>query len=750
MPLYRTGNKLDLERYSVDIEDISPTSNEYFLLFDFNSDFGLGKNSFIINNVPTDIKLEALDSNGNVLYYERANNIDIVNKTNSVVISYHVYQQNASGAGKLIILGTINNKLVRFSSPLNINNVIINKGITRFYNQPILEVTPLLLFSTKPNLTEVNPKTLTGNFYSKAIYPPVNFNVEQNQYNKNIVDYQIINTSQNFNSYLRNFYLTLYVQKIKLPGSSEELSVNETSSILVKNVINTNRLQLGSPFIYNSTTDNKKYVAEIVQGSYSIVYSHYEYSASYFSTSSYVIENTNLIGGKRFKQYSIAEISYRNLDTFSGTVTSHKVYRRSLNIATEYSLILDENFNNFELLKLYNSPIKTFQNLGNFYSQFHINNFWITSSSDINLIHNSSSLIDSVNITGSLNSDDNYIIAKINTANTTRDATYIPFNSVEYTNQSGSSYDCNFIKMLANTEYVISFNANLIKKNINDIATLYIYLTGSYENNKKELAHTTRHGIKLGDLYIDTKTTAKYFEQPFEFVFIPKNDLYGTVVIAPYGFESLILSNLSIKQNTTKGFSPQSYTTRILFPINQPNELFDIKSELYDNESNLIYSNLRTIQQFDPNGSSSAPTFSSGLDISASSLVIQNKLTLENLENWGLTEPGDLVLGLDPITKQVGYYITPEDATGSVDNAISASYALYAESSFSSISSSFANDSISASYALSASYVADANIWHTPPTTPTDYGQEGWMAYTNGYHFIYAGGRWYRHSISDF
>jgi len=40
-------------------------------------------------------------------------------------------------------------------------------------------------------------------------------------------------------------------------------------------------------------------------------------------------------------------------------------------------------------------------------------------------------------------------------------------------------------------------------------------------------------------------------------------------------------------------------------------------------------------------------------------------------------------------------------------------------------------------------------IWHDVPNTPTDYGEEGWMAYDGDYHYIYVNGRWLRQSIAD-
>jgi hypothetical protein len=41
------------------------------------------------------------------------------------------------------------------------------------------------------------------------------------------------------------------------------------------------------------------------------------------------------------------------------------------------------------------------------------------------------------------------------------------------------------------------------------------------------------------------------------------------------------------------------------------------------------------------------------------------------------------------------------------------------------------------------------DIWHNVPTTPTDYGENGWMAYDGDYHYIYVNGRWLRQSISE-
>ena len=40
-------------------------------------------------------------------------------------------------------------------------------------------------------------------------------------------------------------------------------------------------------------------------------------------------------------------------------------------------------------------------------------------------------------------------------------------------------------------------------------------------------------------------------------------------------------------------------------------------------------------------------------------------------------------------------------------------------------------------------------LWHDAPTTTTSYGQEGWMALDATYHYIYVGGQWRRHALSN-
>jgi len=42
------------------------------------------------------------------------------------------------------------------------------------------------------------------------------------------------------------------------------------------------------------------------------------------------------------------------------------------------------------------------------------------------------------------------------------------------------------------------------------------------------------------------------------------------------------------------------------------------------------------------------------------------------------------------------------------------------------------------------------DIWKTAPTSSSDPGQEGWMAYDGNFHYIYVGGMWRRQPLSNF
>jgi hypothetical protein len=63
------------------------------------------------------------------------------------------------------------------------------------------------------------------------------------------------------------------------------------------------------------------------------------------------------------------------------------------------------------------------------------------------------------------------------------------------------------------------------------------------------------------------------------------------------------LSDIKLTTYSEPSFSPDIFVTRIPFPVSVAGEQFEIKAELFDVNSNLVYSDLRTISTFDVSGS---------------------------------------------------------------------------------------------------------------------------------------------------
>ena len=59
-------------------------------------------------------------------------------------------------------------------------------------------------------------------------------------------------------------------------------------------------------------------------------------------------------------------------------------------------------------------------------------------------------------------------------------------------------------------------------------------------------------------------------------------------------------------------------------------------------------------------------------------------------------------------------------------------------------------DSIVTSYSALSGTTIPETVWHNPPQSATDYGEEGWMAYDDNFHYIYINGKWLRQPLANF
>lgn len=630
MPSIKIGQILGLSSITANIEDKTYLS-EYFNITEFYPEFYVGKNALVINGsnklkIGAEIQVEAFDSNGVPLFIEKAISEDELTKKKIIVLSIYVYEQNSIGSGKIILVSTtIDNKTVRWSANINLNvNKVTNSKI-RFYKQPIIEVEPILSYAVSSSI-ENNPKTITGSFLSTPVQPKVDFDIEKFGYRKNLLDYRIIDSNANFSSSLKNFQIQLFINKIRDYASLNEININSTSSILIKEVLNKTTLILDTPFTYN----NK--VTVITDGTYKIVYNDVTYNPNLFSSGSYLQESLGFGGGKQFKKFSYAKVIYKNINTFTGKPSKHKVYRKSLRTLGDFESVIDETFGETEILKDPVTPNKAFERLGVFFNQFHINNFWFTSSNNLNLVYDNQTFVDGLKISGS-NLNGTYAIVKSNTSFTNRNPSYLPFNQDEQLSQSGSNFDSNFLTFYKDTDYSLSFRAYVIEKNISDTAKLKFYITSSVSGINKNLTYDQNRGVLIGEFAYSGSTVGKYFDQKQNFEFKFPEDLYGTLVVYPENVKQIVISDLSIKVSELFGYTGNSYYVKVPFPINVANEVFEIKSELYDINSNLSYTNLRTVQVFDPSGSSSAPDIGSATVINAGT-INTNNLNVTSSITW--------------------------------------------------------------------------------------------------------------------
>jgi hypothetical protein len=624
MPSIKTGQILGLSSQSVNIEDKTYLS-EYFNLTEFSPEFSVGKNALVINGsdklkIGAEILTEAFDGNGVPLFIEKAISVDQLTNKRIIVLSIYVYEQNSVGSGKIILVSTTtDNKTVRWTANININVNKVTDSKIRFYNQPLIEVQPILSYAVSSSV-ENNPKTITGSFISNPVQPKADFDIQKFGYRKNLVDYRIIDGSANFSSSLKNFQVQLYVNKIRDYASLNEISINTTASFLIKDVLNVTTLILDIPFTYN----NK--IATITSGNYKIVYNDITYSPNLFLSSSYLQESLGLSGAKQYKKFSYANIIYKNINTFTGKPAKHKVYRKSLRTLGDFESIIDESFGDTEILRDPVTPNKAFERLGVFFSQFHINNFWFTSSNNLSLKYDNQTFVDALKISGS-NLNGTYAIVKANTSFTNRNVSYLPYNANEQTAQSGSNYDCNFLAFYKDTDYVFSFRTSVIEKDSSATAKLKFYITSSLPNVNKNISYDSNRGVLIAEFAYSGSTTGKYFDQKQNFEFKFPEDLYGTLVVYPENVKQIIVSDLSIKVSELYGYTGNAYYVKVPFPVNVANEVFEIKSELYDVNSNLSYTNLRTVQVFDPSGSSAPPDIGSSKIVNADILNVTSSIT---------------------------------------------------------------------------------------------------------------------------
>jgi hypothetical protein len=618
--LGKTGKTVGLLSKYADIIDTDFLS-KYFVIAEFNPVFTSGKNPVAFNGSSllksgSEIQIECLDSNGNSLYIDNVGlkstqYQDVAN----FVISVHIYDEAYNGNGKLVLVGTTTKgEIVKWIGNITIDKTLSNASKVRFFNKPTLEVKSLLYPVLKVDVGETLSRKVEfeSSFFTIGVNPSQDTNKVNVNQKRNAIDYRLtltgddanygptMSATKSFNSQMEGQALQINVNKIQLPYSYTEATTNVTQSFKIKEVLDSKTVILSDPFYYLMGSDN--IVSNILDG---YLTSSYQYIAYNTELDSY--ETFNPFGGDTTVQVksSYAEIVYRNLKTYSGFVARHKLYRKSSLQSGDYELIADEPLGASEILMDEITLNKSYSEMGTFYNQSHIDKYWFTSSNDFSLSHQVYPLINSMKIAASsfdAADGNNYVIVKTDSSGSVNDAGYIPFNLEQFTHLSGSSYNSNFINLKKDALYVFSTNI-IVEKDKNVDATLSFYFTSSTSTIQREKDYNSQFGLKIAALTVSDSLTNKHFGEKQMFFFTPKEDYYGTLLVVPYKC-NVTLSDTSLKIYGDYGFSPDVLFTKIPFKVNMTNETFELKSELFDINSNLIFSDLHTKHTFDRLGES--------------------------------------------------------------------------------------------------------------------------------------------------
>jgi hypothetical protein len=607
------GRKLNLSNLKVDIEDVSFLS-EYFVLSEYSPKFTAGKNTFLLNGSDklasnTQIQIEALDCFGNSLYVEVAKTNNVAYKEGGAIrVAVYIYSDTPYGVGKIIVVSSDkSNKVVRWIGNMQINPSIQNTSKVVFYKSPTLSVTstyvPLLTDQSSGYTTTLTNTPVT----TYAVIPKKNDDYGLFDIGTSPIDYRLnfLDNTLIVSSSMKNALVTVYATE--LDGG---ITTNLTSSNVVTDILDEHTVKLKNP-IYYVDNKNKKIVSNITNGSLSAIITNVKYDGRFLTSSSV--------------NQSVAFVTYTNLKTFSGNIYRHKLYRRSLSSAGDFEIIADEPFVDSQSLIDQSTSNSYFKSLGSFPNNTHVHHYWFSSSTSINFTRDASYLMDAIQITNNT-TDAHYVIVKNDTNAGSANHVYTPYNKSEDLSEFGMAYDSNFMKFYPDVTYKFSFRSKIVKFDASKPASVGFYITSSLFNDiNVDTNYDTNRGLKIGEIYLDERSSSLYHPEPSVFYSRFSKEFNGTMVIYTNNCVST-LSDLQFSTYSEPSFSPEIFATRIPFPVNVAGEQFEIKSELFDVNSNLVYSDLRTITTFDPSGSTLAKNIP-GITTSDTT----NGLTLFNL-----------------------------------------------------------------------------------------------------------------------
>lgn len=535
----------DLDKIHVFVEDTDEFS-KYFSISELPQSFTGGKNGFLITGTDflelgTSVKIEVVDSDGDAVYVEPGKGIPEYYESNAKVVAVYVYEDTPFGDGEIRIVGELREYEdadgvrrtvpedwagvynVRWKKRVKINPRASNETTIRFYKRPVLTITEIVR-----NLYERSATTVTlnsGSVSGKAGNPVAGTNF---RFFNGETEYQLTLTGSG-----ADFQSSMIGKTMTVTGLAESYTPE------IQDILSNKRALATIPYIVTSSLS--QVVTNFETASYSITH---ELTSSLSSTQA---------------SASFAQIDVTRMNTFTGDINRIKLYRKSLNKASDYELIQDQQLESKELL-IDTSSATLDKRTGYFVNSDIIDSYWTsslldTSFANVNMQYSTNVLLDAMFLEG--DSD----------TSTPETARYSIYNTTPFTLESGVEYTLSF--KLYGTKGADATTPSLFE----------VYISGSAVDNEDT----------YGDLLLSKQyqETIRREYRTVEANFIASSDGNGYINFVQY-FGDWYISDVSLRASYETAFSPDEASFIIPMPTDLADETFVFKAEFFDINSNRV------------------------------------------------------------------------------------------------------------------------------------------------------------------
>ena len=673
--------KQDLAKYQTWIKDTGPFS-DYFKLAQFPDTLRAGKNGFLINGSAnlvrtTDIKIEIIDSDGNTVFLQPIRNYS---EGLARVISIEVYDDTPTGPALVTIMGEVafdadgNRAPDKWQGTYNVKwQKYINIEPHRTNDTPVRVY-------TKPELTV-------------------------SEYRVPVLTFQSGSTNTITTGSVSGPYWTFPASGSwwGAPPAPDSLTtlITATQPIFVANSLYGTLTATVGGTIYSGTitsitSTTKAYVSFGIVSSSAGTWYASSYSLVYQDPSTYVT-------GSEARSY--ANVGLTNLTTFTGDIQRAKVYYRGTDTNEVYSLLDDIILEATELTAVL-SEVGTYTSYGDIITQGVADAYW--ESGILN------------NHTGSIDDLTDYISASptVNVTASFNDS--ILHNSVVVTG-NGTTYNNVWVgisqdlSVEAGIDYALETTLTCVKSTSTP-TQLQIRL---YNSSSLNSAGGDRLGYLIDTFDLGAPISKEFGAQQIAFT-SPITDTQARLRFVTVGIANWHIADTRLTVASETGFNP-SEITRIIELEGRQNENLQFKVELLDGAYSIVPIDLETDPIFFT-GSAVTSAAGGGTSLSSSyattSSFSTNAVSASYFSGSALFPNGLVVTG--SITASIGYqgflYGTASYALNALTGgtgSLSASYAVTASYAMNggggpSVSSSYAETASYANYAVTASYIPGA------------------------------------------